>query len=128
MYREADEGAEEIATPRRRFSMLDITSGLPDDSREAEEREVERGLRDLRGRVKRARAVIAGTPSLAEILRRNWVKAAQFYARFGGDGGAGEAWVAVYAERDMIRRGRSVTRGLGRGSECPSGCRVPVCL
>ncbi len=60
-----------------------MTSDLPDDSRDADEREAERHLRDLRGRVKRARAVIATTPGLAEILARDVRKAAMFYARFG---------------------------------------------
>ncbi len=80
-----DEGedAEEIATPTRQFTFLEITSGLPDDSREADEREAARGLRELRARVKAARAVTATTPGLAETLARDWRKAAQFYARFG---------------------------------------------
>jgi len=47
---------------RSRFSELDITSGLPDDSREADERVAERRLRELRGRVKAARAAISATP------------------------------------------------------------------
>ncbi len=71
MYRDGDGDAEEIATPMRRFSLLDITSGLPDDSREADEREAERRLADLRGRVKRARAVIAGTPGLKDPLEND---------------------------------------------------------
>ena len=50
-----DEDAEETATPTRQFSLLEITSGLPDDSREADERAAEPRLRDLRGRVKAAR-------------------------------------------------------------------------
>ena len=83
MYREADEGGEEIATPTRRFSLLEITSGLPDDSREAEEREAERRLRELRGRVRATRAVIAGSPGLSERLAGDWRMAARFYARFG---------------------------------------------
>ncbi|MGP8076427.1 MAG: hypothetical protein ACLP8Y_06835, partial [Thermoplasmata archaeon] len=83
-----DEGenkdAEEfIATPTRRFSLLEITSGLPDDSMEADERAAERRLRELRGRVKAARAAVATTPDLAETLARDWRKAARFYARFG---------------------------------------------
>src|SRR5208283_4289378 len=80
-----DEGedAEEIATPMRQFSVLEITSGLPDDSREADERAAERRLRDLRGRVKAARAAISATPGAEEVLRQDWVKAARFYARFG---------------------------------------------
>ena len=78
-----DEDAEEIATPTRRFSLLEITSGLPDDSREADERAAERRLRDLRGRVKAARATVAITPNLAEIIESNSRKASRFYARFG---------------------------------------------
>ncbi|MGP8016164.1 MAG: hypothetical protein ACLPQ4_00735 [Thermoplasmata archaeon] len=78
-----DEDTEEVATPTRRFSLLEITSGLPDDSREADERQAERQLRDLRGRVKAARAMVATTPGVAEMLRRDWQKAARFYARFG---------------------------------------------
>ena len=67
----------------RRFSLLEITSGLPDDSREAEEREAERRLRELRGRVRATRAVIAGSPGLSERLAGDWRMAARFYARFG---------------------------------------------
>jgi hypothetical protein len=73
----------EIATPTRRFSLLEITSGLLEDSREADEHAAERRLRDLRGRVKLARAVLSTTPGLAEILAREWHKAARFYVRFG---------------------------------------------
>lgn len=40
-------------------------------------------MRDLRGRVKAARAVVASTPRLAEILANDWRKAATFYARLG---------------------------------------------
>ncbi len=83
----ADEGdgenAEELATPARRFTLFEIPSGLPDDSREADERDRERHLRDLRGRVKAARAAISTTPEAEEVLQRDWVKAARFYARFG---------------------------------------------
>ena len=77
------EGELSLATPTRQFSLLEITSGLPDDCREADERAAERRLRDLRGRVKAARAGISGTPGAEEILRRDWVKAAHFYAAFG---------------------------------------------
>jgi hypothetical protein len=78
-----DEDAEEIATPTRRFSLFEITSGLPDDSREADERAAERRLRELRARVKAARAVVAIAPGLAETLARDSRRAARFYARFG---------------------------------------------
>ena len=83
VYREADDDAEEIATPTQRFSLLEITSGLPADSREAEEREAERRLHELRGRVKKARTVIASTPGLVELLANSWQNAARFYARYG---------------------------------------------
>ena len=73
----------EIVTPTRRFSLLEITSGLLDDSREADDRASERRLRDLRGRVKAARAAVSRTPGALEVLRQDWVKAAQFYVRVG---------------------------------------------
>ena len=77
------EEPEEFPTPTRRFTVWETTSGLPDDSREEDERAAERHLRDLRGRVKRARAVVASTPGLVEVLAGDWRKAARFYARFG---------------------------------------------
>ena len=80
---ESEDADEFIATPTRQFSLLEITSGLPDDSREADERAAARTLRDLRGRVKAARAVVCRTPGLGETLESDWRKAARFYARFG---------------------------------------------
>jgi hypothetical protein len=77
-----DEAAEEIATPTRRFSLLEITSGLPDDSREEDERAATRQLREIRARVKAARATVSRTPGLGEILVTDWKKAARFYIRF----------------------------------------------
>ena len=77
------EDAEEIPTPRRRFTVWETTSGLPDDSREADEKEAERQLRDLRGRVKAARARVSSTPGLSEILANDWGKAARFYTGYG---------------------------------------------
>ena len=82
-FPEAGEEADEILTPTRKFTVLETTSGLPDDCREEDERQEERRLRDLRGRVKRARAVVASTPGLAEALRHDWRYAAMFYARLG---------------------------------------------
>ena len=75
------EEVDEVQTPTRRFTVMEITSGLPDDSREEDERQEEGRLRDLRGRVKRARAVVASSPGLAEVLAGDWRKAAMFYAR-----------------------------------------------
>jgi hypothetical protein len=77
------EEAEEIPAPSRRFTTFEITSGLPEDSREENERSEERRIRDLRGRVKAVRAVVATIPGLAEILENDRQKAARFYARFG---------------------------------------------
>jgi hypothetical protein len=84
-YRDTDEDAEpeEVVTQCRRFTVLEITSGLADDSREADEKQVERRLRDLRARVKLARATVSRTPGLAEILAADWKKTAGFYTRFG---------------------------------------------
>jgi len=65
-----------------RFSVWDITSGLPADSLEEDERQEARHLRDLRGRVKLARAVVSTTAGLAETLAADWTRAALFYARF----------------------------------------------
>ncbi|MGA7649795.1 MAG: hypothetical protein ACLPP2_05520 [Thermoplasmata archaeon] len=62
---------------------MEITSGLPDDSREADERATTRQLRQIRARVKAARAVVATTPGMAETLAGDWRKAAQFYRRIG---------------------------------------------
>jgi hypothetical protein len=79
---ESDE-TEEITASTRRFTLAEITSGLPDDSREEDERREARHLRDLRGRVKHARALVASTPGLAGVLVADWRRAAAFYARFG---------------------------------------------
>ena len=77
------EGELSLATPTRQFSLLEISSGLPDDSREAHERREAGQLHDLRGRVKAARAVVTCTPGLAEMVQRDWARAARFYAKFG---------------------------------------------
>ncbi len=74
---------EEDGVANSRFSERDITSGLPDDSREEDEKQVERCVRDLRARVKVARAAVSTTPGLTEILASDWRKAARFYARYG---------------------------------------------
>jgi hypothetical protein len=72
-----------IATSARQFCIWDTTSGLPDDSREEDERRDARHLRDLRGRVKAARAVVSTTPGLGDQIANDWRKAARFYAKFG---------------------------------------------
>ena len=77
-----DEDAEVIATPTRQFSLLEITSGLPDDSRESDVVAAERKLRDLRARVMAAQSLVAATPGMADTLARNRSKAEWFHARF----------------------------------------------
>jgi hypothetical protein len=66
-----------------RFTLLDITSGLPDDSREADERAAARRLADLRGRVKAARKALAAAPGAADAMRADWRREAAFLTRFG---------------------------------------------
>jgi hypothetical protein len=97
---DGDEDPEEIATPARQFSLLEITSGLPDDSREEDERASGQRLRDVRARVKAARAMVASTPGLAETLQRDWKKAARFYTRFGITEGQFRNGVALVIEED----------------------------
>lgn len=77
------EKEDEIPPPTWTFSLREITSRLPEDSREEEERAAGRRLRDLRGRVTVARAVVALTSGLAETLEKDWPEAARFCARFG---------------------------------------------
>jgi hypothetical protein len=91
--------ADEDGAARSRFSERDITSGLPDDSREEDERQEERRLRDLRGRVKAARAAISATPGAEAGLRRDRTRATQFYAKFG----VSEATFLHGATRDVTR-------------------------
>jgi hypothetical protein len=68
---------------RGRFSLLDITGGLADDSREADEHAAARRLADLRGRVKAARKAIQAVPGAATAMRADWRREAAFLARFG---------------------------------------------
>jgi hypothetical protein len=83
VYRDGDEDGEEVVAPCRRFTVHEITSGLADDSQVADEKQMERRLRDLRARVKLARAVVSRTPDLAEVLAADWKRAARFYTHFG---------------------------------------------
>jgi hypothetical protein len=70
-------------TITRVFGRASPTSGLPDDSREEDERAEERRLHALRERVERARAAVSMTPGLAETLVTDWRKAAHFYTKHG---------------------------------------------
>ncbi len=79
----ADDDHDEVEVGERRFSLLEVTSGLPDDSRDEDERAEYRHLVDLRSRVKIARAVVSKMPGLAAMLRERPDRATRFYARFG---------------------------------------------
>ena len=81
-YRDVDEEGGEVSI-HSRFTVWDTTSGLPDDSPEADERAAERTLRDLRGRVKAARAAMAASPGAAQGVRADWRRETAFLARFG---------------------------------------------
>jgi hypothetical protein len=83
VYPEEHDEVEEFATPTRRFTIHEITSGPPDDPRDADEKEEERRVRDVRARVKVAHAILATTPGFSETLEADWRRAALFYARFG---------------------------------------------
>jgi hypothetical protein len=83
VLRDGGEDAEKIATPTRRFSLLEITSGLADDSRDEDERAAARQLAELRAIVKAARTAVSRTPGLAETLARDWHKATRFDSRYG---------------------------------------------
>ena len=61
----------------------DITANLADEDRADDERKVERHLRDLRSRVKAARAKIAADPSIRQTLATCPEKARAFYAIHG---------------------------------------------
>jgi hypothetical protein len=83
---EEEDGAGEpadTATDTHRFTWFETTSGLPDDSHEANDRAEHRHLVDLRSRVKIARAVASKMPGLTSILRERPDRMARFCARFG---------------------------------------------
>jgi hypothetical protein len=77
------EEPDEILTSSRAFSVREITTGLPDDCREDDEREDARRIHDLRGRVKAARRLVAANPDVDRVIAGDWHKAAYLYARFG---------------------------------------------
>jgi hypothetical protein len=106
VYRGADdeEGGEALIDSR--FTVWDTTSDLPDDSREADERAAERRVRDLRGRVKAARAALAATPGAAEAMGEAWRKQAGFRARHE-------------ISQAQFRRGVTATKGPGTDAFAP---------
>jgi len=76
-------------------------------------------LRELCGRVNMARAVIAGAPGLAETLKRDWQRAARFYARFGVTEGLVRHGVSATesVDVDLAERVRSPTDWMAEARE-----------
>ena len=62
------------------FSLLDVTAGLPDDSREDDQRVRAQVERERQGRVRAARAVIQAHPGLETVLARDQTKLTLFCA------------------------------------------------
>ena len=79
----SDEQRAGVFLPEHGWDTRDITANLADDTREADERRVERRLRDLRSRVKSVRALINADPFIQVTLATNPEKAAAFYAIHG---------------------------------------------
>ena len=73
----------EAFLPEHGWDVSDITANLADDAREADERRVERHLRDLRSRVKAVRALISADPTIQHTLATCPEKAQAFYAIHG---------------------------------------------
>ncbi len=71
-----------LAENRRAFSALDVTSGLPDDSRDEDQRARARVEAQRKGRVAAAQAALQAHPEAQELVRRDQTKQRLFCARF----------------------------------------------
>lgn len=67
----------------RRFSVLDVTSGLPDDSRDEDQHARAIVERQRQGRVRAAQEVLKANPAARELVMRDQTKQRLFCARFG---------------------------------------------
>lgn len=67
----------------RRFSVLEVTSGLPDDSRDQDQRARARVERQRQGRVKAARAALEAHPEARDVVLHDQTRLRMFCARFG---------------------------------------------
>ena len=74
---------EEDGVDGRRFSILEVTSGLPDDSRDSDEHFRALIQRQRRGRVAAAQAALEAHPEARELVMRDQTKQRLFCARFG---------------------------------------------
>ena len=73
-------GARAEGRVSQRFSLLDVTAGLPDDSREDDQRVRAQVERERQGRVRAARSVIQAHPGLETVLARDQTKLILFCA------------------------------------------------
>ena len=67
----------------RRFSVLDVTSGLPDDSRDEDQRARALIERQRQGRVRAAQEALKAHPEAREVVMRDQTRLRMFCARFG---------------------------------------------
>ena len=73
----------EDATGDRRFTMLDVTSGLPDDSRDEDQHARALLERQRQGRVRAAQEALKAHPEARDLVMRDQTKQRLFCARFG---------------------------------------------
>ncbi len=71
-----------LAENRRAFSALDVTAGLPDDSREDDQRVRAQVERERQGRVAAAQDALRAHPEARELVMRDQTRLRMFCARF----------------------------------------------
>jgi hypothetical protein len=81
-YRTPLVGGEDGADDRR-FSVLEVTSGLPDDSRDEDQHARALVERQRQGRVRVAQAALETHPGARELVMRDQTRLRMFCARFG---------------------------------------------
>lgn len=76
------EDPDATVAPTRTFTITEVTSSHPDDTRRPHERAEARRLREVRARVKAARAAVSSAPGLSDAVAGDWQRVARFYVRF----------------------------------------------
>ncbi len=76
-------GGDEDGVDDRRFSVLDVTSGLPDDSRDEDQHVRALVERQRQGRVRAAQAALQAHPGAQELVYCDQTRLRMFCARFG---------------------------------------------
>ena len=72
-----------LTGPFSKLTLADITSGLPEDSREADERELAKRRAEQKGRVAAAKKALEGHPEAQQQVLRDQTRLRMFCARFG---------------------------------------------